>query len=128
MKHTLLVLVVYQSPTEMGLLATPNGDLDRFWRIISGLISSCCRPGWLIFSISCLIFRTWLWIAMPSSFLLLLLKFFICSIIGIERIPPHTNLSKLYAFVYLNIYWCFHIYTWWEWVGKVHMICSWIVM
>lgn len=53
----------------MGLLANPRGDRDRDrCRVISRstrLISGCCNDGCLIFSNSCFIFMTWLWIGTP---------------------------------------------------------------
>lgn len=88
-------------PTEMGLCTMPKGERERRWPVIwwrtTGLGSGWSTEGWLIFSISCLIFLTWLWIATPkylSSLPMLLLLFFFCSIsclCFIEKITPlHT--------------------------------------
>ena len=60
------------------------------------LTSGCCRDGWLIFSISCLIFITWLWIGAPiyfsSSILLLSLSFISCA--GFLYAPLSLSVSE----------------------------------
>lgn len=87
----------YEFPTDMGLSANPRGDRDRCLVISRRtlLISGCCSDGCLIFSNSCFIFMTWLWIGTPlyssSSLitalllLLLLLLIFFCSIFSTSK-------------------------------------------
>lgn len=61
--------VTYDSPTEMGWPEIPNGDRE-ICREISRRTGLNLISGWpgdqsTIFSDSCLIFRTWLWIGTP---------------------------------------------------------------
>lgn len=67
------------------LSARPRGERDcclSILHLITPLFSSCCRDGFMVFSNSCLILITWLWIGNPRhpwspSLPLLLLLFFI---------------------------------------------------
>ena len=104
--------------TEMGLSAnSPRGDRERcHCRVISRrvglMISLSSSVGCLIFSISCLIFLTWLWTATPSWYLssllgfllLLLLVLFFCSISGLSFIA-NSHLMQYAPINYSFVLW-----------------------